>query len=311
MALMRNALLWASTNPWLAHNFPRYRFAQAAVRRFMPGTTVDAALDAAASLEPRGIGAIFTRLGENLTDMRSAEAVVEHYLDSFDRIAARGLSAQVSIKLTQLGLDISEDGATRHLITLADRAAHHGNVLWVDMEDSSYVDCTLAAFRALLAQHRNVGLCLQSYLRRTADDLDALLEHTAAIRLVKGAYLEPPEIAFPDKRDVDENYYRLACRMVEAAARFTDSPSPVLGTHDVKLIDRIANHADGSGIPRDAWQVHMLYGIRTAEQLRLAEAGRPVRVLISYGEEWFPWYVRRLAERPANVWFVVKSMVSN
>jgi proline dehydrogenase len=310
MALMRNALLWASRNPWLAQNFPKYSFARAAVRRFMPGTTADAALDAAATLEPRGIGAVFTRLGENLTDLKSADAVVEHYLDVYDRIAERGLNAQVSIKLTQLGLDISEDDAIRNLIALAARAEQHANVLWVDIEDSSYVDRTLAAFRALLAEHRNVGLCLQSYLRRTADDLEALLEHTAAIRLVKGAYSEPPEIAFPDKRDVDESYFRLACRMVDAASRFTDSPSPVMGTHDVKLIERIATHADGNGIPRDAWQVHMLYGIRTAEQLRLAEAGRPVRVLISYGEEWFPWYVRRLAERPANIWFVVKSMVA-
>jgi proline dehydrogenase len=310
MALMRNALLWASRNPWLARNFPRYRFAQAAVRRFMPGTTVDAALDAAQDLEPKGIGAIFTRLGENLTDMAAADAVVEHYVGVFDRIAERGLDAQVSIKLTQLGLDISEDGAIRNLLTLVRHASSHGNTLWVDIEDSSYVDRTLRAFRAALAEHRNVGLCLQSYLRRTADDLEALLEHTAAIRMVKGAYKEPPEVAFPDKRDVDDNYFRLACRLIEAAARFPDAPAPVMGTHDVRLIERIAKHADDAGIPRDAWQVHMLYGIRSAEQLRLARAGRPVRVLISYGEQWFPWYVRRLAERPANVWFVLRSMVS-
>jgi proline dehydrogenase len=310
MALMRNTLLWASRNPWLARNFPRYRFAQAAVRRFMPGTDVDAALDAAATLEPRGIRSIFTRLGENLTDLRSADEVVDHYVDVYDRITERGLSAQVSIKLTQLGLDISEDGAIRNLLTLANHAASHGNVLWVDMEDSSYVDRTLAAFRAALAEHRNVGLCLQSYLRRTADDLEDLLEHTAAIRLVKGAYREPPVVAFPDKRDVDENYYRLACRMIDGAAQFDDSPPPVLGTHDIKLIERIGRHADESGAASSAWEIHMLYGIRSAEQVRLARAGRSVRVLISYGEEWFPWYVRRLAERPANVWFVVRSMLA-
>jgi proline dehydrogenase len=310
MALMRNALLWASRNPWLAQNFPRYRFAKAAVRRFMPGTTAEAAMDAAVRLEPRGIASVFTHLGENLTDMKSADAVVDHYLGVFDRIAERELDGQVSIKLTQLGLDISEDGAIRNLITLAARAAQHGNVLWVDIEDSSYVDRTLAAFRALLAEHRNVGLCLQAYLRRTADDLDALLEQTAAIRLVKGAYLEPPEIAFPEKSDVDESYYRLACRMADAACRFSGSPSPVMGTHDLKLIERITAHADGKGIPRDAWQIHMLYGIRTAEQMRLAEAGHRVRVLVSYGEQWFPWYVRRLAERPANLWFVARSMVA-
>jgi len=310
MPLMRNALLWASRNPWLAHHFPRYGFAKAAVKRFMPGTDVEAAIEAARQLEPRNVGTIFTRLGENLTDMGAAAAVVEHYVGVLDRITANGVNARISIKLTQLGLDISEDGATRNLLTLVEHAAQSGNTVWVDMEDSSYVDRTLAVFRAALAEHRNVGLCVQSYLRRTRADLEALLDQTAAIRLVKGAYNESADVAFPVKRDVDENFYALACSMIDAAARWPDAPSPVIGTHDIRLIDRVAHYATLNEVPRSAWEIHMLYGIRTADQFRLAAAGHGVRVLVSYGEEWFPWYVRRLAERPANVWFVVRSMFS-
>jgi proline dehydrogenase len=310
MALARSALLWASRNRWLAQNFPRYRFAQAAVRRFMPGTTVDAALDASEKLVPQKIGGIFTRLGENVREMQAATRVVEHYVDVLARIAKRNLPVQISVKLTQLGLDISADGATQNLATLARRAKETGNVVWVDMEDSSYVDRTIGVFRDVLSQHRNIGLCVQAYLHRTEKDLEKLLQETVAIRLVKGAYNEPPHIAYARKSDVDENYFKLARMMLSATRNISDTPRPVIGTHDVNLINRIGQSAGQDGVGNQAYEIHMLYGIRTAEQLRLAASGHGVRVLISYGEEWFPWYVRRLAERPANVWFVVKSMLA-
>jgi proline dehydrogenase len=308
MSVARNALLWASRNRWLSRHFPRYRFAQAAVRRFMPGTTVDAALEAARSLQPQGIGTVFTQVGENLTSLDEARAEVDHYLDVFDRVAALGLGTHVSIKLTHLGLDIDPAATTQNLRTLAQRAADRGTALFVDMEDSSYVDRTLDGFRSVLHTHKNLGLCLQSYLFRTETDLADLLLETAAIRLVKGAYKEPAAVAYPKKADVDESYFRLGQMMLRAAAEHPDKPRPVFGTHDTALIDRLARFADKEGIPRDAWEIHMLYGIRTADQIRLAREGHQVRVLISYGEQWFPWYVRRLAERPANVWFVVKSL---
>ncbi len=307
MAVMRSALLWASRNRWLAQRFPRYRFAQVAVRRFMPGTTVDAALDAAQKFVPEKIGTIFTRLGENIREMDAAGRVVEHYINVLGRIAERRVPAQISVKLTQLGLDISEDGATANLSTLAARAAESGNVVWVDMEDSSYVDRTLAVFRAVLVQHRNLGLCVQAYLHRTRKDLESLLRDTVAIRLVKGAYKEPATVAFPRKSNVDENYFSLGRMMLEASKSVGDTPRPVFGTHDIALLGRLTNAASSAGLSPGAWEVHMLYGIRAAEQQRMARAGHKVRVLVSYGEEWFPWYVRRLAERPANVWFVVKS----
>lgn len=310
MGVARNVLLWASRNKWLSEHFPRYRFAQAAARRFLPGTTADAALEAAERLSERGIGSVFTHVGENLENLEEARTEVDHYLDVLDRVAELGLGSQVSIKLTHLGLDMDSAATTENLRALAQRAADRATAVFVDMEDSSYVDRTIDVFRSALHDHRNLGLCLQSYLFRTETDLSDLLLETAAIRLVKGAYKEPATVAWPKKADVDESFFRLGCAMLRAAADHPDKPKPVIGTHDIALIERLAGFGDAEGIAKDAWEIHMLYGIRESEQVRLAQAGHVVRVLISYGEQWFPWYVRRLAERPANVWFVVKSMFS-
>ncbi len=310
MSLARNALLWASRNEWLSRHFPRYRFAQAAVRRFMPGTTVDAAIEAAKTLQPHGIGTVFTQVGENLENLEEARAEVDHYLGVLDRVAELGLGTQVSVKLTHLGLDIDPAATADNLRTLAARAEERETAIFVDMEDSSYVDRTIDLFRSALHSNRNVGLCMQAYLFRTETDLSDLLLETAAIRLVKGAYMEPATMAFPKKSDVDENFFRLGQMMLRAVADHPDKPKPVFGTHDIALIGRLANFADAEGIARDAYEIHMLYGIRSAEQRRLAGEGHRVRVLVSYGEQWFPWYVRRLAERPANVWFVLKSIIA-
>ncbi|MCI0434484.1 MAG: proline dehydrogenase family protein [Gemmatimonadetes bacterium] len=308
MALARKVLLWASTNRWLAHRFPRYRFAQAAVRRFMPGTTAEAALEATRQRDPAIVGSILTRLGENLTTLDEAAAVVDHYLHVSEMIRETGLPAQISIKLTQLGLDISETAALDHARRLARCLDASGNTLWIDMEDSSYVDRTLHVFETLLEQHGNVGLCLQAYLYRTEADLDRLLEKTVAIRLVKGAYHEPPDAAYPRKRDVDEAFFRLGRKLLAATRDIPDGPRPGLGTHDIDLVRLLAATAETDEVTRDAYEIQMLYGIASGAQVRLAKEGHRVRILISYGEEWFPWYVRRLAERPANVWFVVKNM---
>jgi proline dehydrogenase len=307
---MRSALLWVSTNQWLARRLPRYRFARAAVRKFMPGEELADALDATQRFEGSGITTVLTRLGENLTNLDAADDVAAHYLDALRRIGDRGVPAQISVKLTQLGLDISQTAATDHLARLARAAAPAGNVVWVDMEGSAYTDRTLDVFRAVVSEHSNVGLCLQAYLRRTADDLESLLGSTVAIRLVKGAYNEPPAIAFPKKSDVDERYEELGVRLLEASREVTAGPRPAFGTHDIPLVSRLAAAAERAGVARDGYEVQMLYGIQSREQQRLAGAGHRVRVLISYGGDWFPWYVRRLAERPANVWFVVRSMVS-
>jgi len=308
MALARQALLWASRNRWLAERFPKYGFAQAAVRRFMPGTTAESALEATNRRDSAIQGTILTRLGENVTNLEDATAVVEHYVHVANMIRDGAAPAQISIKLTQLGLDISETATLDNVCRLAAHLDATGNTLWIDMEDSAYVDRTLHIFDTLLEQRQNVGVCLQAYLYRTRADLERLLEKTVAIRLVKGAYREPATLAFPRKRDVDNNFFQLGRTLLAATGHMPQGPRPGLGTHDIELVRLLAATAEADGIPKDTYEIQMLYGIQSAAQIGLARSGHRVRILISYGEEWFPWYIRRLAERPANVWFVVRNM---
>jgi proline dehydrogenase len=226
----------------------------------------------------------------------------------FDQIKQRGLNSHVSVKPTQLGLDFSKSRCAEHLETLAQKAAATGTYFWLDMEDSSYVDRTLELYRALRAKHQRVGLALQAYLRRTPQDLASLLPLNPTIRLVKGAYAEPPHVAFPAKRDTDLAYYDLAVELLTAAAR--GQALPIFGTHDIGLVERLVSKASTLGVKDGGYEIHMLYGIRMGEQRTLAAQGHTVKTLISYGSSWFPWYMRRLAERPANVWFVMKSMLA-
>jgi proline dehydrogenase len=307
MSIARNVLLRASRSKWLAAQMSNRAFAQRAVKKFMPGEDVAAALDEAGALAARNLGTVITQLGENLTTLAEADAVRDHYLGVLGTIKQRGLATVVSVKPTQLGLDLSPDACLANIDALAAPARAAGGILWIDMEDASYVDRTLELYRKLKAKHDNVGLCLQSYLRRTPGDLDALLPLKPAIRLVKGAYAEAPHVAFPVKRDVDLAYYALAETLLTAAAK--GQALPVFGTHDIGLIERIAGRASSLGVTGGKWELHMLYGIRTGDQQALAAKGHTVRCLISYGSAWFAWYMRRLAERPANVWFVVKSML--
>jgi proline dehydrogenase len=305
-ALSRSLLLRASRSRWLARELPRRAFVRRAVRRFMPGEDVSDAVHAAEQLAAAGIGTLLTRLGENITAMSEAVAERDHYLSVLARIRQTGLVAEVSVKLTHLGLDLDSDACAAFVSALAACAGDSGS-LWIDMEDSSYTDRTLDVYQRVRAEHRNVGVALQAYLYRTPTDLERLLPLEPAIRLVKGAYAEPGDRAFPSKKDVDDAYYSLGTRLLAAAAR--GATRPVFGTHDGRLIARLREHATSLGLPPTAYEFHMLYGIRDAEQRALAAAGATVRVLISYGSDWFPWYMRRLAERPANVWFVLKNLV--
>jgi proline dehydrogenase len=307
VSLARSALLRASRSRWLAEQMMRREFARRAVKKFMPGEQVSDALDACNVLATEGLGGVITQLGENLTTLGEARKVRDHYLGVLADIESRRLSAVISVKPTQLGLDLSAAECLAYTEALAAKAESFGKMLWVDMEDSSYVDRTLDLYRRLKEKHANVGLCIQSYLRRTPADLESLLPIKPAIRLVKGAYAEQPHVAFPEKRDVDLAYYALAETLLSAAAK--GSAFPVFGTHDRGLIERIAARAAALAVPNGKWEVHMLYGIRSGDQRELVRRGHTVRCLISYGSAWFAWYMRRLAERPANVWFVVKSMV--
>ncbi|MEW5981150.1 MAG: proline dehydrogenase family protein [Acidobacteriota bacterium] len=304
---MRGALLAVSENRWMRERGPKLWFVRKAVRRFMPGEEFDDMLRAAEALNGEGIKVVFTRLGENVTDPAEADFVMRHYVEGLDRIRSLGLPCEPSIKLTQLGLDLDKERCYSNLRTMAERADTTGNYLWIDMEQSSYCDVTLELTRRLRGEFPRVGVCLQAYLHRTNDDLAAIKAEGIGVRMVKGAYKEPPSRAFQAKGDVDANYFRLAAAMLE--------PGPagfraVFGTHDARLIRLIREHADRAGLGPRAFEVHMLYGIQRTEQLRLAQSGADIRVLVAYGSYWFPWYVRRLAERPANVWFVARSLFS-
>ena len=306
---MRALFLKASDSRWLREHGVRAPFVRRAVSRFMPGETFDDMLQAARQLPAQGIDSVFTRLGENVRDLDEAERVADHYIEGIARIEDAGLSCEPSVKPTQLGLDIDRDRCRAHVFAIAERAQTAGSYLWIDMEQSPYVDVTLALTTELRQRFAGIGVCLQAYLHRTRDDLATMLAIGAGVRLVKGAYREPPSVALASKADVDDNYVALARMMLDAKARGAPSRA-VFGTHDTRIIATLREQARQTALAPAQYEFHMLYGIQRGEQARLAAAREQVRVLIAYGTYWFPWYMRRLAERPANVWFVVKSLVS-
>lgn len=306
--MMRAFLLRMSRSKSMERWVKRRAFARKAVARFMPGEELDDALQAAGRIGRRGIGVVLTELGENITTEAEAEAVTRRYARALDRLAAMALDGEISVKATHLGLDLGEDVARRNLASLVRKAEELGTTVWVDMEDSSYVDRTLDLVRSVREESDRVGVCLQAYLHRTPDDLESLKEPATRVRLVKGAYREPPEVAIAKKKDVDQRYHELAVQLIKDRDYISEAV-PVFGTHDDRLIERIRESARQFGLGTGQIEFHMLYGIRVDLQEWLTAVGAVVRVLISYGEHWYPWYVRRLAERPANLWFVAKQML--
>jgi proline dehydrogenase len=307
MSVMRKALLAASTNAWLRNHVTKWGFVRKSVTRFMPGERLEDALEAAKQQHKLGINTIFTRLGENLTLAEEFEEVTQHYLDAFDRIAAAGIDGQISVKPTQLGLDLDRGLCERNMDRLLERAEQRRNLLWIDMEGSPYVDPTIELFTRARAKSARVGIAIQAYLYRSPKDIEALIPLGPTIRIVKGAYLEPPDIAYPKKSDVDEAFFKLCTRLMAPDAQKTGALVHI-ATHDTALADRLIAYIRQNNVPPSSYEFAMLYGIQRNQQLRLARDGQRLRVLISYGEYWFPWYMRRLAERPANVWFVIRTM---
>ena len=302
---MRRLLLWCAQNRWLSTHVPRWRFARRAVRRFLPGEGFEAALKAAVDFKAEGIGALFTLLGENITDLAQANRVVEHYEEVL--AGSSDVQAEISVKPTQLGLDIDEGATYMNLQRLARAAAKAKSFLWIDMEGSAYTDRTLQLYRRMLKEELRAGVALQAYLHRTVADVASLLPLKPAIRLVKGAYAEPSQTAFQAKRDVDANYLALCAFMFPEVRHHR--LRLVLATHDTDLVSKAWNFAEVAGLERARVEVAMLYGIRVDEQRRLAREGFNVRDLITYGDAWYAWYLRRLAERPANVWFVARQLL--
>lgn len=309
MSVMRKTLLALSTNAWLRDRATKASFVRRAVRQFMPGETIDEALRAAGEQQRAGITTILTRLGENITRIDEAEEVTRHYFEVLDKVAAAGLDAHVSVKPTQLGLDQDPAVCRRNLDRILERTEQRNNFLWIDMESSPYVDPTLDLFRHGRSKSARIGIAVQAYLYRTMKDVESLIPLGCAVRVVKGAYLEPPEVAYPKKTDVDENFFKLCIRLLQPDA-IASGCLLHIATHDTALVERLRAWIRNNNVPGSAYEFAMLYGIQRGQQQRLASEKQRLRVLISYGEYWFPWYMRRLAERPANVWFVVKTSMA-
>ena len=304
MNVARDAVLWAAENRWLREHLPKYRFVRRSVRRFMPGETLEDAIGAAKRLQERGLPTMFTALGENVTELADARRVVEQYREAYHRVAGEGLDTEFSVKPSHLGLDQDPQAALANLQELATTATEHGNWLWLDMESASYVDGTLDLYRELRAEHPNTGVCLQAYLKRTAGDVDSLMPLDPTIRLVKGAYREPRELVFGSHEVIDEAYRRLALLILARKGRVGRL---ALGTHDVGLIRQIATDLGG----HDGFEVHMLFGIRQADLLGMAAEGYRARSLISYGTHWYPWFMRRIAEKPVkNTVLALRNLVA-
>ncbi len=307
MSLTRKALLWASTNAWIRENAMRTGFVRRSVSKFMPGERIDDAIEAAKVLKPARVNTILTRLGENIADIGEADEVCDHYLKVIDLIAAAGIDSQISVKPTQLGYDQDPEVCVKHCLRLIDRCEQTKTFFWLDMESSPYVDGTIALFKRLRERTPHIGIAIQAYLFRTVKDIEELVALGSAIRMVKGAYLEPADVAYPAKADVDENYFKICARLLQ-----DDNVKPGalthIATHDVGLQERLLKVIADRKVSPDRYEFAMLFGIQPARQKQLAATGARTRCLISYGEFWFPWYMRRLAERPANIGFVIRNM---
>jgi proline dehydrogenase len=305
--MMRSLILWLSRSRFLERQVRRRRFVRRAVRRFMPGEELDDALGAAQPLGRRGLGVVLTQLGENVDEAAAAEAVARHYNGALDRVAAFKLDAEISVKPTQLGLDLGMDVAVANLLPLVRKADQLDTTVWLDMEDSSYVDRTLELVRVARRESPRVGVCLQAYLHRTPADLAALMDPPTRVRLVKGAYRERASVALTSRKAVDVRFVELGLQMLRNRD-YVRAATPVFGTHDDQLIERVREYGRQHRVNPRHMEFHLLYGIRTDLQEWLAAVGATVSVLISYGDHWFPWYMRRMAERPANLWFVAQQV---
>jgi proline dehydrogenase len=303
MSALRSLILAAADSPRLQRLVQKYGFRLGA-SRFVAGETLDQAVPVLRRLNESGLLTNTTLLGEGVRDEAETRVVVAAYREVLDRIAAEGLRTNVAVKLTHLGLSIDEELAQRNVTELVEHAATHGNFVRIDMEESAHVDATLRIYRALRGSgHENVGAVLQSYLFRSEEDLTALLPLAPNLRLVKGAYLEPPEVAYPEKRDVDAAYVRLLETSLSRAG-FT-----AVATHDETLIEHAIAFARDRGIPNERFQFQMLYGVRPRLQLDLVGRGFDVLVATPYGPQWYRYLMRRLAERPANLLFFLRNLV--
>ena len=301
--ILRKAILWLSTQPRIWRFVRRNRLARSVASRFVAGETPESAVAAAASLKEKGITTSLDVLGESVREASAAEAAAEEYLTVLDRMAAAQVEVNVSVKPTQMGLDLDPVLCERNLRRIIDRARSLRGFVRLDMESSAYTQRTLDIFERLHAEtNGSVGVVIQAALRRSTEDVEGLIARSARVRLCKGAYLEPETVAYPRKADVDAHYQRLMERLLSSGTY------PGIATHDERLILHAQRFAESNGIARDRFEFQMLYGVRRDLQDRLRRAGWNVRVYVPFGTQWYPYLMRRLAERPANIAFILGSI---
>ncbi|MCL5960685.1 MAG: proline dehydrogenase family protein [Chloroflexi bacterium] len=302
--MLRSTFLALSTNEpvrqLMTHNDLGWRVAS----RFVAGETIREAIAAAEELNRRGATVELDNLGEHVADRGKASQALDNYLDMLDQIAISGIEAHVSIKPSQMGQEVDDELCFNNILSVLERAGKYGNFVWIDMEGSDSTERTIRLYTRLRSSHEHVGLALQAYLYRCKSDLETIVSMGGTVRLVKGAYDEPAHIAFPHKSDVDRNF-KLLTEMLLSCGRWH-----AIATHDEKMIEHATEFARANGISNQNFEFQMLYGIRRDLQARLLRDGYRVRIYVPYGEQWYPYFMRRLAERPANVLFLIKNLIT-
>jgi proline dehydrogenase len=301
--MLRATFLFLSRNARLRRFSETSSVAKALSARFIAGSTLDEALAVCVKIRSDGIAATLDYLGENVKSLNEAAACRDVYLRVLAGLHAAGLEPNVSLKLTQFGLDFSPEACEQNVAAVVEKASEIGGFIRIDMESSAYTDRTLGIVRRLHARYGSCGTVIQAYLRRSEADVKVLIEEGVRVRLCKGAYLEPPDIAFPKKSDVDKNYRVLAEQLL------TNGHYPAIATHDERMIEIVERFAKNRGIVRDRFEFQMLYGIRRDLQKHLVGQGYRMRLYVPFGEAWYPYFMRRLAERPANVLFLLRNLV--
>lgn len=317
--MLRSFLIYLSKAAWGQKLVTSWGVAWRAASRFVAGEKIEDAIRAIRELNAKGINATLDHLGEHTSTLEEANTATEDILAILNEIDKSGVKSNISIKLTQIGMGLDEEICRQNLVRILDQARAHGNFVRIDIEDTPYTDFTISIYKSVLERgftSRQVGMAVQSYLYRAEADVRALLELGTRFRLVKGAYKEPPDKAYPKKSDVDANFDLLAKILIDAARKIETNtlsedgripPMPAIATHDEKRIAFAKQYAEKVGLPKNAIEFQMLYGIRRDLQEQLVKEGYPVRVYVPFGTHWYPYFMRRLAERPANIWFFVSN----
>lgn len=301
---VRDFIYWISSKPAVSRTLARTGMRSGFARRFVAGETLEEALAASRRLASGGRGVCLNHLGENVTTEEQARAAAESYVEILKRIRTSGLDGDIALKPSHLGMDLSRDLTVELACGIAEKAREMGLSVEIDMESSAYTNATIDVFEAVRKRHDNIGLAIQCYLRRSEQDIERLRELEPKIRLVKGAYREPPEIAFAKKEEVDANFIRLLEQL------FAGPFFPAIATHDPRLVAHAERRIAELGLGRDKYEFQMLFGVRRDLQAKLRADGHPLRIYVPFGDEWFPYFMRRMAERPANTLFVVRSLMA-